>query len=218
MHLRRPIVLAASGALIAAVCTTTTAQAQPTTPNAVPDAQTLAVSAAAGLVASRPAALHASADDVFLAQQAISATNGLKYIPYERSYKGLAVVGGDFVVATDSTGRVLGTSVAQDQPIDLATTTAKVSKETAEATARQQLAAVDSVSPAQEVVYALGTPTLAWKSTVVGRDAEGPSRLDVVVDAATGKVLRTQEHVMHGDGTSAYNRPNPVHLDTTQSG
>ncbi|WP_033262464.1 M4 family metallopeptidase [Amycolatopsis vancoresmycina] len=218
MQLRRPFVLAASGALIAAVCTTTTAQAQPVTPNAVPDAQTLAVSAAAGLVASRPAALHASADDVFQAQQAISATNGLKYIPYERSYKGLPVVGGDFVVATNSTGQVLGTSVAQDQTINLATNTAKVTKAAAEATARQQLSAVDSVSPAQQVVYALGAPTLAWKSTVVGRDAEGPSRLDVIVDAATGKVLHTQEHVLHGDGTSAWNGPNPVHLDTTHSG
>ncbi|WP_439381709.1 M4 family metallopeptidase [Amycolatopsis lexingtonensis] len=218
MHLRRPIVLAASGALIAAMCTTTAAQAQPATPNATADAQTLAVNAAAGLVASKPAALHASADDVFLAQKAISSTNGLKYVPYERSYKGLPVVGGDFVVATDSTGQVLGTSVAQDQTINLASTTAKVSKAAAEVTARQQLSAVDSVSPAQQVVYALGTPTLAWKSTVVGRDAEGPSRLDVIVDAATGKVLKTQEHVMNGDGTSAYNRPNPVHLDTTLSG
>ncbi|WP_329045425.1 M4 family metallopeptidase [Amycolatopsis sp. NBC_01488] len=218
MQLRRPLVLAASGALIAAMCTTTAAQAQPTTPNATPDAQTLAVSAAAGLVAGRPAALHASSDDVFLAQKAISATNGLKYIPYERSYKGLPVVGGDFVVATNSTGQVLGTSVAQDQTINLASTTAKVTKAAAEATARQQLSAVDSVSPAQQVVYALGTPALAWKSTVVGRDAEGPSRLDVIVDAATGKVLHTQEHVMNGDGTSAWNGPNPVHLDTTHSG
>ncbi|NED44555.1 M4 family peptidase [Amycolatopsis sp. SID8362] len=210
--------MAASGALIAAMCTTTAAQAQPATPNATADAQTLAVNAAAGLVASKPAALHASADDVFLAQKAISSSNGLKYVPYERSYKGLPVVGGDFVVATDSTGQVLGTSVAQDQTINLASTTAKVSKAAAEATARQQLSAVDSVSPAQQVVYALGTPALAWKSTVVGRDAEGPSRLDVIVDAATGKVLKTQEHVLNGDGTSAYNRPNPVHLDTTLSG
>ncbi|WP_410630843.1 M4 family metallopeptidase [Amycolatopsis sp. cmx-4-83] len=200
------------------MCTTTAAQAQPATPNATADAQTLAVNAAAGLVASKPAALHASADDVFLAQKAISSTNGLKYVPYERSYKGLPVVGGDFVVATDSTGQVLGTSVAQDQTINLATTTAKVSKAAAEVTARQQLSAVDSVSPAQQVVYALGTPTLAWKSTVVGRDADGPSRLDVIVDAATGKVLKTQEHVLNGDGTSAWNGPNPVHLDTTHSG
>ncbi len=217
MELRRPVVLAATGVLVGALCITGTAQAQPT-PNAAPSALAQATTAAAGLVASRPAALHASADDVFQAQKAISSTNGLQYIPYERSYKGLPVVGGDFVVATNSTGQVLGTSVAQDQTIDLATTTGKVTKAAAEATARQQLSAVDSVSAAQQVVYALGTPTLAWKSTVVGRDAEGPSRLDVIVDAATGKVLKTQEHVMNGDGTSAYNRPNPVHLDTTHSG
>ncbi|WP_410596400.1 M4 family metallopeptidase [Amycolatopsis sp. lyj-23] len=221
MDLRRPVVLAATGVLVGALCITGTAQAQPTpnaAPNAVPSAQAQAVSAAAGLVASRPAALHASADDVFLAQKAISATNGLQYIPYERSYKGLPVVGGDFVVATNSTGQVLGTSVAQDQTINLATTGAKVTKAAAEATARQQLSAVDSVSPAEQVVFALGAPTLAWKSTVVGRDADGPSRLDVIVDAATGKVLHTQEHVLHGDGTSAWNGPNPVHLDTTHSG
>jgi Zn-dependent metalloprotease len=216
MHLRRPVVLAASGVLLAALCTTNTAQAQPATPNAVQDAQTMAVNAAAGLVASKPAALHAGADDVFVAQKAISATNGLKYIPYERTYKGLPVVGGDFVVATDSTGQVLGTSVAQDQTIDLASTTASVSKAAAEATARQQLSTVDSVGAAQQVVFALGTPKLAWKSTVVGRDAEGPSKLDVIVDAATGKVLHTQEHVVHGTGNSGWN--GPVTLDTTVSG
>ncbi|MFG1643063.1 M4 family metallopeptidase [Amycolatopsis sp. NPDC049252] len=217
MELRRPVVLAATGVLVGALCITGTAQAQPT-PTAVPSAQAQAVSAAAGLVASRPAALHASSDDVFQAQKAISSTNGLQYIPYERSYKGLPVVGGDFVVATNATGQVLGTSVAQDQTINLATTTGKVTKAAAEATARQQLPSVDSVSPAQQVVFALGTPALAWESTVVGRNAEGPSRLDVVVDAATGKVLHTQEHVMNGDGTSAWNGPNPVHLDTTHSG
>ncbi|MEV6879304.1 M4 family metallopeptidase [Amycolatopsis sp. NPDC051128] len=216
MHLRRPVVLAASGVLVAALCTANTAQAQPATPNAVQDAQTMAVNAAAGLVASKPAALHAGADDVFVAQKAISATNGLKYIPYERTYKGLPVVGGDFVVATDSTGQVLGTSVAQDQTIDLASTTASVSKAAAEATARQQLSTVDSVGAAQQVVFALGTPKLAWKSTVLGRDAEGPSKLDVIVDAATGKVLHTQEHVVHGTGNSGWN--GPVTLDTTQSG
>ncbi|MEV0066354.1 M4 family metallopeptidase [Amycolatopsis sp. NPDC050768] len=217
MELRRYAVLATTGVLVGALCIPGTAQAQ-TTPNAVPNAQAMAVNAAAGLVASRPAALHASADDVFVQQKAISSTNGLQYIPYERTYKGLPVVGGDFVVATDSTGQVLATSAAQDQTINVATSVPAVTKTAAEATARQQLSSVDSVSAAQQVVYALGSPKLAWKSTAVGRDAEGPSRLDVIVDAATGKVLHTQEHVMNGDGTSAWNGPNPVHLDTTHSG
>ena len=222
MKLRRPVVLGATGVLVAALVTTTaTAQAAPSgtaAANATQSAEAMAVTAAAALVASKPAALHASADDVFVQHDAISATNGLKYIPYERTYKGLQVVGGDFVVATNSTGQVLGTSVAQDTTISLPTTTPKVTKAEAEATSRKQLSSVDSVGAAELVTFALGTPKLAWKTSVVGKDAEGPSKLDVVVDAATGAVLHTQEHVLHGDGTSAWNGPNPVHLDTTHSG
>jgi Zn-dependent metalloprotease len=220
MFLRRSTVVVAAGLLVAAVTTSTAAQAQPTTaPTANPlTADAMAANAAQSLVASRPAALHASADDAFVQQSTISSTNGLKYVPYQRTYKGLPVVGGDFVVATNSTGQVVATTVAQDKTINLATTTPKLTAKQAEDVARGQLSKVDSVGAAQLVTFALGTPTLAWQSTVVGRDAEGPSKLDVIVDAASGKVLHTQEHVLHGDGTSAWNGPNPVHLDTTHSG
>ena len=222
MKLRRAVVLGATGVLVAALVTTTaTAQATPSgtaAANATQSAEAMAATAASALVASKPAALHASADDVFVQHEAISATNGLKYIPYERTYKGLQVVGGDFVVATNSTGQVLGTSVAQSTAIALPTTTPKVTKAQAEATSRKQLSSVDSVGAAELVTFALGTPTLAWKTSVVGKDAEGPSKLDVVVDAATGAVLHTQEHVLHGTGTSAWSGPNPVPLATTQSG
>jgi hypothetical protein len=40
----------------------------------------------------------------------------------------------------------------------------------------------------------------------------------VYVDAINGRVLDTQEHVMRGTGTAAINGPNPVSLNTTQSG
>ncbi|SEP51022.1 M4 family metallopeptidase [Amycolatopsis saalfeldensis] len=215
--LRRLTVLGSTGVLAAALAVTPTAQAQPAAPAAAQTADAMAVSAAAGLVASRPAALHASASDVFVQHNVISSTNGLKYVPYDRTYRGLPVVGGDFVVATDSTGQVVGTSVAQDATIDLPSVTPSVTGAQAQGTARQQLPTVDSVGAAQLVTYALGSPRLAWESTVTGRDAEGPARLDVVVDALTGKVLHTQEHVLH-DGNSAWNGPNPVALNTTQSG
>jgi Zn-dependent metalloprotease len=218
MKLRRPVVLAATAALVAALATTTAvAQAQPSSA-ASPNAEAMAATAAAGFVASRPAARHARADDVFVQHQVIDATNGLKYVPYDRTYKGLPVLGGDFVVATDSTGKVLTTSVGQDTTINLATTTPAVTQAQAEAIARKQESTVDSVGAAQLLTYAVGTPKLAWKSTVLGRNTLGPSKLDVIVDAATGKVLTTQEHVMYGDGSSAWNGPNPVPLATTHSG
>jgi len=147
----------------------------------------------------------------------ISSTNGLKYVPYERTYKGMPVIGGDFVVTTDSAGHVLGTLVAQDTTINLAATTPKLTAAQAEAVARTQVPKVDSVSAARLVTYALGTPALAWQSTVIGRNADGPSKLDVVVDAATGKVLHTQEHVLYGDGQGVWNGPEPLHIDTSQA-
>jgi len=59
---------------------------------------------------------------------------------------------------------------------------------------------------------------LAWESTIDGVGDDGVSRLSVDVDARTGAVLHTQEHVEHGSGTSAWNGPNPVHIDTSGSG
>ena len=220
MLLRRSIVVAAAGLLVAAVTTSTAAQAAPPTPNtqAPLTADAMAVNAAQSLVASRPAALHASADDAFVQHDIVSSTNGMKYVPYDRTYKGLAVVGGDFVVATNATGQVLTTSVAQNTTINLASTTPKLTAKEAEAVAQKQLSTVDTVGAAKLVAFALGTPALAWQSTVTGVKDNEPSKLDVVVDANTGKVLHTQEHVLFGDGTSAWNGPNPVHLDTTHSG
>ncbi|HWO61098.1 MAG TPA: M4 family metallopeptidase [Umezawaea sp.] len=216
MELRRPLVLAATGVVVAALFTPTAVQAQPAPAPGVQSADVQAADAASTLVAAKPDALHASADDVFVQRPVISSTNGLKYVPYDRTYKGMPVVGGDFVVVTDSAGQVLTTSVAQDTAINLGTTTPTVSKAAAEATARQQLSTVDGVGGSQLVTYAVGTPRLAWKSSVVGRDAEGPSKLDVLVDALTGKVLTTQEHVLQGTGSSGWN--GPVTIDTTHVG
>jgi len=215
--LRRVAVMASAGVLAAGVAATatSTAQAQPTSP-ATPDAQSLAASAASAFVASKPAALHASASDEFTPHSVIT-FKGTQYVPYDRTYKGLPVVGGDFVVVTNSAGQVMDTSVAQDESIDLASTTPKLTAAQAEATARAELKSVTSVTDPQLVVYAHGSPELAYQTTVTGTGSEGYSKLSVVVDAQTGTVLEAREHVMHGTGTSAWNA-NPVTLNTTHSG
>jgi Zn-dependent metalloprotease len=215
--LRRVAVLASAGVLAAGVATvaTSAAQAQPDQ-GAQPNAQTLAANAASNFVAAKPAELHASAADVFTQHPVIN-FQGTQYVPYDRTYKGLPVVGGDFVVVTNSSGQVMNTSVAQDQPINLASTTPAITAKQAEAAASAQLTSVTSVTDTKLVVYSLGTPTLAYQTTVAGTGAEGYSKLSVVVDAQTGKVLESREHVMHGTGTSALNA-NPVTIRTTQSG
>ncbi|HEV7648497.1 MAG TPA: M4 family metallopeptidase [Actinophytocola sp.] len=213
MSLRRIVALASAGVLAAgiAVVATSTAQAQP-----ISGAAPSAASAASAFVASKPAALHASASDKFTQHSAVN-FKGTQYVPFDRTYKNLPVVGGDFVVVTNSSGQVMHTSVSQDQTINLASTTPKLTAAQAEATARGALKSVTAVTAPQLVVYAHGTPGLAYQTTVTGTGSEGYSKLSVVVDAQTGKVLETREHVMHGSGTSAWNA-NPVTLSTTHSG
>ncbi|MFE9955522.1 M4 family metallopeptidase [Micromonospora sp. NPDC005299] len=218
-----PRLVALSGAAAAGLIAAGTAaavQAAPPGPAAPDAAQARAIAAdsARALVAGRPAYLHASSDDAFV-QKTVISSEGTQYVPYERTYKGLPVVGGDFVLATDTAGNLKYASVAQQQAIGSLATTPKLTSATAAKTARAQLKTVSTVEGTNLVVYTLGAkPALAWETTVRGTDAEGPSRLTVDVDALTGTVLRTQEHVVHGTGTGAWNGPSPLTLNTTQSG
>jgi zinc metalloprotease ZmpA len=177
----------------------------------------LAVKSAASYVAGRPGAIQPSVDDTYV-QLPVVAAGGVRYVPYARTYKGLPVVGGDFVVVTDATGQTKYTSVAQTRPIGNLAVTASLSKADAETVARRQLSTVNTVEGTKLVVYAKDAAKLAWETTLSGTGAEGPSRLTVDVDAATGAVLGTKEHVVHGSGTGAINGPNPLTLNTTLSG
>jgi Zn-dependent metalloprotease/subtilisin-like proprotein convertase family protein len=181
-------------------------------------AHALASHNAAMLVASQPAFLQASPSDAFV-QGSVVSSSGLFYVPYERTHAGLPVVGGDFVIVSDGAGQIVDSSTALDHPINLASITPTLTQAAAETIATRQLHSVTRVEGTQLVVHALGaTARLAWESTIDGFGANGISRLTVDVDAITGTVLREQEHVLYGTGTSAWNGPNPVTLNTTQSG
>ncbi|RZU49510.1 Zn-dependent metalloprotease [Krasilnikovia cinnamomea] len=217
MKTRTPLVVAlAAGTAAAAsmVAIAGQANAQPSGPSGAP----AAAKAASALVAGRPQLLHATADDAFVQRPVIS-SGGLQYVPYDRTYKGLPVIGGDFVVVTDNAGRTKYTSVAQSRPIGELSTTPKLTEAAALAIAKKQLKTVSNVEGTTLVVVTTeGAPTLAWESTVRGTSAEGPSRLTVDVDAATGKVVRTREHVMDAIGTGTGWINGSVSLNTTQSG
>ncbi|MGC4903588.1 M4 family metallopeptidase [Micromonospora echinospora] len=218
-----PRLAALTGAAAAGVIAAGTAaavQAAPPGPAAPNPAQARAAAADStrALVANRPAYLQAGSDDAFVQKPVIS-SEGTQYVPYERTYKGLPVVGGDFVLATDSAGNLKYASVAQQRPIGALATTPALTPAAAATTARAQLKTVSAVEGTTLVVYTLGAaPALAWETTVRGTSADGPSRLTVDVDARTGAVLRKQEHVVRGTGTGAWNGPSPLTLNTTQSG
>lgn len=217
MTYRTPLVVAlaagtaAAGAMVALAGPATAQPGDPAPARA-------AAQSASALVASRPQYLHAGADDAFVQHPVIS-SGDLQFVPYDRMYKGLRVAGGDFVVVTDAAGHTKYTSVAQTQTIGSLSTTPKLSRAAALAVAKHQLKKVTTVEGSELVVVATeGAPRLAWESTIRGAGAEGVSRLTVDVDAATGDVLRMQEHVSDVTGTGTGWINGSVSLNTTQSG
>jgi Zn-dependent metalloprotease len=204
-----------------ALVTTGTAvavQASPPSPSAegVEVSNAAAAQAVDSFVKSKPSVIQPSADDAYV-QQSVTALGAAKYIAYERTYKGLPVRGGDFVVVTDKSGATTYTSVSQTKAIGNLSTAAKISSKDAEAVARQQLKTVKNVEGTQLVVYTLdGAAKLAYETTLSGLGADGVSRLSVDVDAASGALLGSTEHVADGTGTGWIN--GSVTLNTTHSG
>ena len=194
------------------------AVAVPAGPSSPNTAWASAAQKVAELVAGRPAFLQSSVGESFVAGKPVT-VGASQYVPYERTYAGLPEVGGDFVLATDASGQLLYDSVALKRPVGALAITPTLRQADAEAVAAKQLRSVSQVEGSRLVVDALGaTARLAWESTVDGVGADGVSRLTVYVDAGTGGVLDTREHVAHGSGTAAWNGPNPVPLNTTHSG
>jgi zinc metalloprotease ZmpA len=217
--IRSPLAIALGTATVVAMAMTAgPANAGPAQPTAAPDAAKGAASASA-LVAARPAALHASKDDAFV-QGAAVASGGLVYSSFERTYKGLPVRGGDFVVVTDAAGATKYTSVAQNSTIEGLSVTPKLTAARGAAIAKSRLKSVSSVEGTTLVVVAAEgrAPALAYETTMRGVTAEGVSRLTVDVDATTGAVLGTAEHVTDATGTGTGWINGTVSLSTTQSG
>jgi Zn-dependent metalloprotease len=177
----------------------------------------LARSTAERVVASRPQVLRAGRYDAFT-QQSVLSSNGLNYVPYTRTYKGLPVNGGDFVVQMNAEGEAMYTSVAQTAEIGELSVTPKLTAAEATEIAKAQLSTVTGVEDTTLVVDAAGkSPRLAWSATADGTGDEGISRLTVVVDALTGEVLGKTEHVTEATASGTGAIYGDVQFETTQS-
>ncbi len=180
--------LALSAALPVIPASAATATIQPASPDAV------AASAADRAAAAGVDQLRKGADEDFHRVGLTPGGGGLFYAAYERTYRGLPVVGGDAVVVTDGAGRVRGTTAAETATISV-DTKAKITAAKATEVARGQLSKVDNAAAPKLVVLAGNAPKLAYEVVVTGTKAATPSNLHVFVDGATGAILQTRDDV-----------------------
>ncbi len=180
------------------------------------NARALAAASAHRLIASDAQALKISNHDTFKALP-VQSSHGIEYAAYTRDYRGLPVVGGDFVVVTDAHGQILTTSVAQTHEVALGSVTPTVSRARALGTARRQVAHATKATPATLVVWQHGSRSrLGWETTVTGHHGALPDIKTVVVDARNGHVLQARERVAEGTGNTAWE--GTVSIPTAGSG
>ncbi|MET8976017.1 M4 family metallopeptidase [Streptomyces sp. NPDC004539] len=186
-----------------------------------------AIDNAASAVADRAASLGLNSAQGTSVRDVIVDKDGAQHVRYDRTYRQLPVLGGDFVVHLAPDGAYRNADRASRQAIALATITPAVPAPEAADNAVNALRAahlgakVSQVkAKPQLVVDALhGAPKLAWKTDAVGLDPQGnPVARTVVTDARTGAQIDAWDAIetVTGDGQSLYGGTVP--LETTLSG
>ncbi len=203
---------------VTGVATQSTAATPPPTPTVAQSPLSLAISAADRAADGGHDALAKGPFEQYDRRMVIPWVDGLFSIAYERTYRGLPVVGGDAAVLADGRGAIRAISAATKTKINVSVVPT-VAADRAEQTAKGLLTKVDQVESRTLVVHVKdSTARLAWEVVVAGRTASAPSHLHVFVDARNGQVLAKQEDAAAGSGTGKWNGPSPLSITTSQSG
>ncbi|WP_433435638.1 M4 family metallopeptidase [Nonomuraea sp. CA-141351] len=205
-------------AAVVGVATATTLALQALPANAAPPG---AAPRKESALAGDPASLAAQVADKAVSSQVDELTRGpdeaysrvavtpgaadMYYVSYERTYKGLPMVGGDAVVVTDAAGNVRDTvAAAGPSPSDVPTS-ATISAGRATRVAKTRLSRVDDTAAPRLVVLAWGEkPRLTWEAVVSGIAEGKPSIQHVFVDARTGEIADSYDLVRAGTGNGYY--------------
>ncbi|NKY16056.1 M4 family metallopeptidase, partial [Streptomyces somaliensis] len=183
-------------------------------------------SAQAGAAATAERLGLDTAREKLLVRDVVKDADGTVHTRYERTYRGLPVLGGDLVVHTAGDGRSKGVTKAVRAKVAVASTDAAVAPAAARGTALAAAAAEDDVTgtpsaaaPRKVVWAAGGKPVLAYETVVHGLRHDGtPSELHVVTDAASGEELYSYQAIETGSGTSQYSGTVPLGTTSTASG
>src|SRR5688572_5337565 len=153
-------------------------------------ADTAPVTRALGAIRANPVATRLSANDAFTTRDVIVDRDGTEHVRFNRTYKGLPVIGGDLVVHSKA-GVLKRTSITQAKPLNLSTTPV-ITAAAAIATAGKSWAKAYDVAPTSRlVVHArTATPKLAHDVVYVGSSSDGtPVRMHYYVDAVSGAII-----------------------------
>ncbi|MCX5420628.1 M4 family metallopeptidase [Streptomyces sp. NBC_00078] len=186
-----------------------------------------AIENAASALLEHAASLQLTTDEGTKVRDVVVDQDGTQHVRYDRTYRQLPVLGGDFVVHLKPDGALRSVNRATRSKISLASIVPSISAPKAADLAANALRAVNLgetlkklTAKPQLVVDALhGAPKLAWRTSVAARDSLGnPVSRTVITNARTGAQIDAWDDIetATGDGKSLYSGTVP--LQTTLSG
>ncbi len=161
------------------------------------------VGRALALIRANPVLAHASGSDAFVTRDVIVDPNGDQHVRFDRTFRGLRVIGGDMVVHTTA-GGFGGVSMTLAKPIDVATHPRLTADEAIVRAGVVFGTGFEGLPTASLVVYARGgVPRLAYEVLFVGTRADRtPTRMHYYVDADSGTIIANWDTVETvGSGT-----------------
>ncbi|MFC9327059.1 M4 family metallopeptidase [Kitasatospora sp. NPDC057015] len=208
------IAVAATAALLAA--TVQTGSAAPVT------TRDTAIAHARANVTHNASLFGFSADQDLQVKDVVIDQDGTQHVRFDRTYRGLPVVGGDLVVHQSAKGRLTDSSRAAAHDAAVRSTVPGVPAELSAGRALQSAPGITAATSTPELVVwaADGTPRLAWRTTVAGVGEHGqPAGRVVVTDATTGEQIEAYDSEQEATGTGRSEYTGTVGIDTTaQSG
>jgi Zn-dependent metalloprotease len=147
--------------------------------------------------------IYASGADSFTVRDVVLDANGTQHVRFDRSYQGLKVIGGDFVVHSDTRGNFRNVSQTLAQVLKLGID-ASATEADAISIAESSFAGLrEGKAEVAKVIYARGaTPLLAYDVKLRGYAPDGsPSVRHSVVDAITLKEVESFDEFNTAAGT-----------------
>jgi len=157
-----------------------------------------AVTRAARVIQERPTAVRGSPHDRYRNLDTIVDPDGRTHVRYERTYRGLPVIGGDFIVHHAPGGAFDSVSVRLAKPLTLGTRPSVPAGRAASAAVEHFPGTPTGAGTPRLAVDAIdGVGRLVWETVVngVAPDGQTPSVLHVLTDAHTNAVTTSFDEV-----------------------
>lgn len=202
------------GAAVAVLASAALVAVQPVAAAATPGSREFVIAMANQAIRLHQSVVRGSVGEVYTPTVVDTDGSGAPFVRFDRTYRGLPVVGGDFIIHLTQAGAFRSAESGLAGPIQI-DPTRHISADAAQRLARPRVRGTVTGSDQGRLFIdaTSGRARLAWE--VVVHSATVPNDLHVVLDAVSGAVLREDDGMDYATGQGYGSSVGLVAIDST---